>query len=263
MLPMTKRLRCTRNILLGALLSGMSFGTTASSFAAGCQFEIQGDGVVSAVIDARTLRLEDGRDVRLAGIEAVAGAPDDRQPALAALIGRQVILRGEHGDPDRYGRQSAFVYLESSASSVQSDLLARGEALASADVADKACAAELAGAEAAARQARRGTWANSSIIKNAENPADILTHIGQFAVVEGRVLSVRQAGGTVYVNFGRRWTQDFAATISRRMIPSFEAAGVAPASLENRRVRIRGWVERRGGPRINVLRVGQIEVIGD
>jgi hypothetical protein len=47
------------------------------------------------------------------------------------------------------------------------------------------------------------------------------------------------------------------------MMPSFEAAGVVPASFENRRVRVRGWVERRGGPRINVLRVGQIEVIGD
>jgi hypothetical protein len=76
-------------------------------------------------------------------------------------------------------------------------------------------------------------------------------------------MSVRQAGGTVYVNFGRRWTRDFAATISRRMIPYLEAAGIIPASLENHRVRVRGWVERRGGPRINVLRVGQIEVIGD
>jgi hypothetical protein len=47
------------------------------------------------------------------------------------------------------------------------------------------------------------------------------------------------------------------------MVPYFEAAGVTLASLESRRVRVRGWVERRGGPRINVLRVGQIEVIGD
>jgi hypothetical protein len=46
-------------------------------------------------------------------------------------------------------------------------------------------------------------------------------------------------------------------------MPSFEAAGVVPASFENRRVRVRGWVERRGGPRIEVLRVGQIEVVGD
>ena len=142
-------------------------------------------------------------------------------------------------------------------------VLARGEALISAEVPDKACAEELAAAEATARNARLGTWAHTSVIKNAESPGDILARIGQFAVVEGRVSSVREAGGTVYLNFGRRWTRDFAATISRRMMPSFEAAGVVPKSFENRRIRVRGWVERRGGPRIEVLRTGQIEVVGD
>jgi endonuclease YncB( thermonuclease family) len=260
MSPTTQRF--ARSILLGSLLCGTSFGAAAPSVAASCGSEIQGSGVVSAIIDARTLRLEDGRDVRLAGVEVVADS-DDRQSALAALIGRQVMLRGDSDDPDRYGRQSAFVYPGPSAGSIQSKLLERGEALVSGDIADKACAAELATSESAARRARRGTWANSSVIKSVENPADILTRTGRFTVVEGKVLSVRQAGGTVYVNFGRRWTRDFAATISRRMIPYFEAAGVAPVSLENRRVRIRGWVERRGGPRINVLRAGQVEVLGD
>ena len=241
----------------------MWFGAAAPSLAAGCQFDIQGEGVVSAVVDARTLRLEDGREVRLAGVEVVAGEPEDLKSALTALVGRHVTLRGDRDEPDRYGRQSVFLYLESSTSSVQSDLLAQGQAIASADVDDKACATELATAEAAARQARRGTWANSSVVKNAENPADILTRAGQFAVVQGKVMSVRQAGGTVYVNFGRRWTRDFAATIPKRMVPDLEAAGVTPASLKNRRVRVRGWVERRGGPRINVVRTGQIEVIGD
>ena len=225
MLPMTARRPYMRDFLFGALLCGISLGATAPSFADGCEFELRGEGVVSAVIDARTFRLDDGRDVRLAGVEMIAGRIRRSPAALAALIGRHVILRGESDDPDRYGRQSAFVFLDPSATSVQSELLTRGEALVSADVADKGCAAELAAAEAAARQARRGTWANSSVIKNADDPDDILTRIGQFAVVEGRILSVRQAGGTIYLNFGRRWTRDFAATISRRMMPSFEAAG--------------------------------------
>jgi hypothetical protein len=80
-------------------------------------------------------------------------------------------------------------------------------------------------------------------------------------VVEGKVLSVRQAGATTYVNFGRNWTQDFAVTISKRMIGAFEATGVSAKSLENRRIRVRGVVEARGGPRIELLRVGQIEVL--
>src|ERR1700678_102445 len=41
------------------------------AFAAGCTFEAQGEGRVATVIDARTFRLRDGREIRLAGIEPV------------------------------------------------------------------------------------------------------------------------------------------------------------------------------------------------
>ena len=82
-------------------------------------------------------------------------------------------------------------------------------------------------------------------------------------MVEGTVSSVRQAGATTYLNFGKRWTQDFAVTISRRMIAAFEGAGISLKSLETRQIRVRGWVEQRNGPRIEALRVGQIELVGD
>jgi hypothetical protein len=44
---------------------------------------------------------------------------------------------------------------------------------------------------------------------------------------------------------------------------TLEAAGVAPKSFERRRIRVRGFVEKRGGPRIELLRAGQMEVVGD
>jgi endonuclease YncB( thermonuclease family) len=234
--------------------------------AAGCSFEPQGEGRVAAVIDARSFRLEDGREVRLAGIEPVISQKTkaNRTSALAAVVaGHDVTLSGEDDTPDRYGRQPAFVFLDRSDISVQSQLLAQGEALVSATVTDKDCALLLNAAEAAARRAKLGIWADPAAIKNAESPGDILAGIGRFTVVEGKVLSVRQAGATTYLNFGRNWTRDFAVTISRRMIPAIEAAGTALKSLENRRIRVRGWVEARGGPRIEVLRVGQIELLGE
>jgi len=73
---------------------------------------------------------------------------------------------------------------------------------------------------------------------------------------------VRQAGATTYLNFGRNWTRDFAVTISRRMLPAFAAAGIVIKSFENRRIRVRGFIEARGGPRIEVLHVGQVELLG-
>jgi endonuclease YncB( thermonuclease family) len=231
--------------------------------AAGCAFEPQGEGRVAAVIDARSFRLDDGREVLLAGIEPVAAEVADRTAALAAIIaGRDVTLHGQDDTPDRYGRQPAIVLLAGSDESVQAQLLAQGEALVSGTVTDKDCASILSSAEAAGRQAKRGSWADPTAIKNAESPGDILAGIGRFTVVEGKILSVRQSGATTYLNFGRNWTRGFAATISRRMIAAFEAAGIAPKSLENRRIRVRGWVEARQGPRIEVLQMGQIEMLG-
>jgi endonuclease YncB( thermonuclease family) len=232
--------------------------------AAGCAFEPQGEGRVIEIVDARTFRLTDGREVVLAGIEPVVTEKARRTSALSAILaGRDVTLRGEDDTPDRYGRQPAFVFLAPSETLVQGQLLAQGEALFSGAVTDKDCASVLMAAEAEARQARRGTWADPTAIKNAESPGDILAGIGRFTVVEGRVLSVRQAGATTYLNFGRSWTRGFAATISRRMVTAFEAAtGTGVKSFENRRIRVRGFVEARGGPRIELLRVGQVELLG-
>jgi endonuclease YncB( thermonuclease family) len=249
-----RRQCCAAVVLFGVALA------SDSAVAAGCAFEVQGEGRVVAVIDARSFRLEDGREVRLAGVE-----PVDKVKAAAALsallIGQDVILRGKDDTPDRYGRQPAFVYLAGAESPVQGALLRQGEALVSAELTNKECASALFAAEAAARLGKNGIWSEPTAIKNAESPGDILAGVGRFTVVEGKVLSVRQAGATTYVNFGRNWTRDFAVTISRRIVAAFEAAGLAPKSFENRRIRVRGWVEARSGPRIEVLQVGQIEVL--
>lgn len=224
-----------------------------------CQFETQGEGRVAAVVDARSVRLDDGREVRLTGIEATATT---RQALTSLLAGRDVILRSADDMPDRYGRQSALVFIGESDISVQATLLAQGDALVSAEITDKDCAAALMSSEAEARRQKKGNWADPSAIKNAESPDDILSGIGRFMVVEGKVLSVRQAGAMTYLNFGRNWTHGFAATISKRNLPAFENAGMTLKSLENRRIRVRGWIEGTTGPRIDVLRVGQVELLG-
>lgn len=224
-----------------------------------CQFEAQGEGRVAAIVDARSVRLDDGREVRLIGIEATATT---RQALTSQLVGRDVILHSTDDTPDRYGRQGALVFIGESDSSVQAMLLAQGDAVVSAEITDKDCATALMASEAEARRQKKGSWADPLAIKNAESPDDILAGIGRFMVVEGKVLSVRQAGAMTYLNFGRSWTRGFAATISKRNLPAFESAGMAPKSLENRRIRVRGWVEGTTGPRIDVLRVGQVELLG-
>src|SRR5262249_51409535 len=76
----------------------------------------------------------------------------------------------------------------------------------------------------------------------------------------GRVVSVRESGGTIYVNFGRRWSEDFTVTISKRNERSFAEHGVVPKALAGRRVSVRGVIEERGGPWIEAVAPGQIEI---
>jgi endonuclease YncB( thermonuclease family) len=250
---------------LSACLSACAVLALASPLhAAPCLFETQGQGHVAEVIDGRSFRLDDGREIKLAGIEPMASGTGkaERAAALAAIVaGKDVTLHGADDTPDRYGRQAAFVFLASSDAPVQSLLLEQGAALLSSDIADKACAAALAAAEEAGKAEKKGIWNSPVVIKNAESTDDILAGMGHFLLVEGRVLSVRQAGATTYLNFGRRWTRDFAVTISRRNMTAMEAAGMALKSLENRRIRVRGWVEAHPAPRIEVVRAGQIEVL--
>jgi endonuclease YncB( thermonuclease family) len=230
-----------------------------SAVASPCQFESQGESHVAAIVDARSVRLDDGREVRLTGIEPTTTT---KQALTSLLAGRDVTLRSADDTPDRYGRQGTLVFIQDSQEPAQATLLAQGDALVSAEITDKDCAAALMAAEAEARRQKKGNWADPSAIKNAESPDDILSGIGRFMVVEGKVLSVRQAGATTYLNFGRNWTRGFAVTISRRALPAFENGGITLKSLENRRIRVRGWVEGNTGPRIDVRLAGQVELLG-
>jgi endonuclease YncB( thermonuclease family) len=245
-----------------ALLSIAALTVAASSAFAACDVELQGEGRVAAVVDARTLRLDDGREVRLSALEIPAEAGDKAASFLSNLsAGQNVTLHGKDDAPDRYGRQPAFVWIYGHDGSLQTALLAAGMALTGAE-ADRTCRAELMAAEAGAREGHRGLWADPGFVKKASEPEKILNNIGQFTVVEGTVLSARQAGATFYLNFSQRWNQGFAVTISRRMMSAFVAAGMPPATLANKRIRVRGWIEKRGGPRLEVLSPDQIELIG-
>ena len=213
------------------------------------------------MIDGRTVQLTDGREVRLAGIEA----PESAKAALETLVsGHDIVLRKLGAETDRYGRVVALVAVQpedAGGQTVQQTLLAQGHARVSATIGDKACADAFLSAEKAARAAGLGLWADPHyLMRKAEDPAGILAVRGRFAVVEGKVLSVRESGATIYVNFGRRWSEDFTVTVLKRNERTFTAAGLELKKLAGRHVRVRGTVEERGGPWIEAARPGQIEI---
>jgi endonuclease YncB( thermonuclease family) len=218
---------------------------------------------IGAVIDGRTVRLTDGREVRLAGLEVPDGSGSAALQSLVA--GREVALLKFGAESDRYGRVVALVAVQpaSPGDSVQKALLERGQARVSAHIADYGCASGLWAAEETARAAGLGLWADPHyLMRNAEDPAGILTVRGRFAVVEGKILSVRESGGTIYVNFGRRWSDDFTVTVAKRNERTFTAAGMELKKLAGQHVRVRGTIEERGGPWIEAVAPSQIEIAG-
>jgi len=223
--------------LLTAFLSTAILPALLSSVMAQdpCKLTDIGTGTAASVRDGRTLLLADGRELRLAAIEVA----DDSRGALQSLA-----------------------YVGNSEQSVQQTLLEQGRARVSARTGSKACADLLLRNERAARAARRGLWADPNFAPlRSENLARIAAARGQFAIVEGKVLSVRESGATIYLNFGRRWTQDFTVIIPKRHRREFATAGLDPKRLEGNPIRVRGWIGQQSGPVIEVVNPEQIELV--
>jgi len=257
-------------LALGLLAAAQHAGAAP---APDCGNEPLGSGNVRRVIDGRTIQLEAGRLVRLAAIEvppmplpqesgAQAKAGLAAKTALEAIVaGRNVTLKKLGPDTDRYGRVVAHVFVEGDEASAQQQMLAQGYARVAADVGSQACAAALLAAEDTARANGAGLWRDPYYaIQRADKPAQVLAERGRFALVEGKVLSVRESRGTIYINFGRRWSSDFTVTISKRNEPNFTGAGIALKKLAGRNIRVRGYIEERGGPWIEATHPEQIQL---
>ncbi|MCC7348911.1 MAG: thermonuclease family protein, partial [Variibacter sp.] len=191
-----------------------------SSVAAPCGAGETTSGIVKAVADERTLVLENGRLLRLAGLDI----PPGETPALARkfltdeILGRSVTVRAG-SPPDRHGRLPSFIFLSPGGLErfVQHAMVNQGLARFAPPAGGRPCADELLAREREARAAGRGLWAQAAhAVQRADDPGAVQALRGRFALVEGRVLSVRESGGTVYVNFGRRWSEDFTVTVAKR-----------------------------------------------
>jgi endonuclease YncB( thermonuclease family) len=268
----------------GAAVASSCAAAEPKKPAAPCPREPIATGMVERVVDGRTFVLADGREVRLAGIEVPPlPAPNRSGPAgqdprsentgaaaadaLRGLVaGRPVALTVGKSESDRYGRllADAAVRQEGGSESAVKTLVAQGLARVSAHPGTATCLAELRAAERTARAAKLGLWGDPRYFpKQAEDAAGISAERGRFTLVEGKIVSVRDSGGTIYVNFGRRWSEDFTVTIAKRKERQFSAAGLDPRTLTGRRVMVRGWIEERGGPWIEASAPEQIEIVAD
>ena len=243
-----------------------------AALAAGLPRPLQDGGAakVVAVIDGDTVTLEDGREVRLVGIQAPK-LPLDRpgfaawplaDAAKAALesraLGKSVRLGYGGARFDRHGRVLAHLYVDGG-EWLQGGMLQAGLARVYSFADNRALVADMLALERAARRTRRGVWDEPYY---AVVPAERARgQLDRFALVEGQVVSARVVDGRGYLNFGTDYRTDFTVSIAPADRRGFERAGRAIQSYEGRRVRVRGWVELLNGPMIEATHPEQIEIL--
>lgn len=208
-------------------------------------------GVVRKILDGRTFVLGDGREVRLVEVPALASSPQGSAPsrgrvaaaALDALAGcDEVVLRQGEAGSDRYGRLLAYADLirDGDQFLLQGELVAEGFARVG-DRVVRPCSDDLLSREKSARVDKLGLWADPYYeVLNAELLGNVLAHRGQFALVEGKIASVREIGPRIFVNFGRRRSGDITVTILKRNERTFAEASLDLKALAGRSVRARG-----------------------
>jgi len=246
--------------------------------AAPCTLQAGETRAVVRIIDAETVRLDDDREVRLIG--ALAPRSPDMRPDAAAwppeqqaeaalrelVLGNSVELAYAQARRDRYGRLLAHLFLNRNGQRlwVQGELLSNGHARAYGLPGSFQCIAELLAHEQVAREAGTGLWANAAYApQRAFRTREILRQRNTYQIVEGRVVHVATTKSRTYLNFGRDWRSDFTAGIGARLIKKDPDLATTLASLEGKRVEVRGWIEYRNGPFIEVEDPSQIAIVED
>jgi micrococcal nuclease len=127
---------------------------------------------------------------------------------------------------------------------------------------NRACVKELLASEAEARGKRLGVWRSPAYRVESADDVDGLDCLTQtYQLVEGKVLSVGEGAGRIYLNFARDWKSDFTISVARKDVSVFDTRGIDLKKLAGRRVR--GWLIWRNGPMIEATHPQQIEVIPD
>jgi len=238
--------------LVGAFFVGAIWQLPALAF---CPVPVDPQRVsVRQVVDGDTLRLEDGRSVRLIGLnapeigrkgrtsEAYAEAARQRLQALVKASGGEVGLVPGSESKDKYGRTLAHIYGRSG-DNFEARLLSEGlgyRVAVAPNVDLSGCQQQ---AERAARQQGVGVWRRSPVI-----PSYGVQQSG-FAIISGKVKEIERNRGGIWIEIDDALVLQVPAKLQRNFPASFFDG------LKGRTVEARGWVldrSRKGG-----LKAGQ------
>ena len=226
---------------------------------------------VASISDTLEVHLDDGRLLRLAGLDPPRATPAD--PALPAkaraaleswMAGGAVTMRSLATEPDRWNRTPALLFHPAPiatsspvaatvpiATSADEALLQGGWSRARPERIVHECFADFLTQEGAARTARRGLWGDPRYaVLDPNNAAAVAGQTGGMAIAEGP-LRVHDSHGTLYLTLGHDpW--GLTAVLPRRTAARFAKAGLDVADYAGTVVRLRGDLDDRFGPRLTL-----------
>jgi endonuclease YncB( thermonuclease family) len=198
---------------------------------------------VRHVLDGDSMRLTDGRELRLIGINAPEMSPEQplarsARTLLANLLeGRRVTVVFEQEHKDRYGRLLGHVLLpDGGGKSAEEALLRQGLAWLVAIPPNVGWLARLQAAEDEARLARRGVWAQAQYLPRAADtlrPDDTGFHF-----VQGRIRKLSISSHAYFLEL----TPQLSLMIPRADWDRYFPTLGKPQTLVGRDVVARGWV---------------------
>ena len=270
------------SLMLGATFTAVGEGRSVSAGDPSqpeCAVPYAFSATVTRVIDAETVELDSGQVVRLIGSLAprapLTVATEDDWPqekaaeaALRSLVlGQAVDIHAEAGAAkDRYGRLLANVYVKEDGGRiwVQGKLVSDGHARAYGLPRNFPCLSSLVKREREARYLERGLWKLSVYrVREASKTIDLRRLRSTYQVVEGVVANVARVRGATYLNFGVDWRTDFTVTVPSAAVATEFSSRETLTALEGKRIRVRGWIEQRNGPQIEVTHPDAIEILED
>ena len=204
---------------------------------------------VQRVVDGDTVRLKDGRSVRMIGLNApetgkrgradepYAVAARQRLQALVDASDRRVGLVVGREGKDRYGRTLAHLY-GAEGKNLEAQLLAEGLGFQVGVAPNVDLVACQQAAENSAREARLGVWRQSPVHNVAQ-----LKQSG-FALVSGRVSKIERNRGGIWIEL----QGSLVLRIAPELVRQFDTEWLN--GLQGKSIEARGWVQdraKRGG----------------
>ncbi len=269
--------RCCRNFVLIAATS-ICFGASAGAVEQTCALKMGAIKTVTRVNSADSVTLDDGTEVKLAGTLAPHARDGNAAPGTwpaetsavatlsSMLLGKTVEIAFGAARADRYGRHVAHLFVGKGENRiwVQGALLSSGNARASAVPGTSECLPELLAHERVARQRRLGLWQTGLYRPKSATRTALLMYLrSSFHVVAGRVVSVSHTKSDTYLNFGDNWRQDFTIHIPKAIKTANPSWAASLDDFKDKRVEVRGWIERRNGPMMSLSHPAEIEIVPD